>query len=225
VPPLIGVSAFRGADAVPVAVSEDHPREPKHAQPDEHREPALNSVAAKTANRRTTIKEKKTHVRVHLAPFFGETRLNEIDRLMLDRFAAEMFEKTVGKDPSTRTSRNGKLDAPRPLSAKRIKNVMGTLRTILGTAHRWGVLEKLPEFPQIKTVAPTFDFYDATEAALLVASARDDERVLVLFALRTGARAGELLALEWTDVDLRAHQLVSFSKSRSDGFTTNGSLD
>lgn len=182
----------------------------------------LPTYPASAANRRTTIKEKKTHVRVHLAPFFGETRLNEIDRLMLDQFVAEMFEKTVGKDPSTRTSRNGKLDAPRPLSAKRIKNVMGTLRTILGTAHRWGVLEKLPDFPQIKTVAPTFDFYDATEAALLVASAREDERVLVLFALHTGARAGELLALEWTDVDLRAQQLVSFSKSRSDGFTTNG---
>ncbi len=99
---------------------------------------------------------------------------------------------------------------------------MGTLRTILGTAHEWGVLEKLPEFPQIKTVTPTFDFYDATEAALLVGSAREDERALVLFALHTGARAGELLALEWTDVDLRAQQLVSFSKSRSDGFTTNG---
>jgi integrase len=172
------------------------------------------------ANRRTTIKEKKTHVRVHLAPFFGDTRLDKIDRLMLDQFVAEMFEKTVGKDPSARTSRNGTLDAPRPLSAKRIKNVMGTLRTIFGTAHRWSVLEKVPEFPQIKTVAPTFDFYDATEAALLVASARQDEKILVLFALHTGARAGELLALEWTDVDLRAHQLVSFSKSRSDGFTT-----
>ncbi len=61
----------------------------------------LPTYPASAANRRTTIKEKKTHVRVHLAPFFGETRLDEIDRLMLDQFVAEMFEKTVGKDPLT----------------------------------------------------------------------------------------------------------------------------
>jgi hypothetical protein len=77
--------------------------------------------------------------------------LNEIDRLMRDQFVAEMFEKTVGKAPSTRTSRNGKLDAPKPLSAKRIKNVMGTLRTILGTAHRWGVLDKVDDVDTLTT--------------------------------------------------------------------------
>ncbi len=57
----------------------------------------LPTYPVKAGNRRTTIKEKKTHVRVHLKPFFGETPLDAIDRLMLDQFVAEMFEKTVGK--------------------------------------------------------------------------------------------------------------------------------
>jgi integrase len=74
--------------------------------------------------------------------------------------------------------------------------------------------------PQVKCAAPTFDFYDATEAALLVASAREDERTLILFALHTGARAGEQIALEWTDIDTRAHKHVSLRKSRTNGVTS-----
>jgi integrase len=51
--------------------------------------------------------------------------------------------------------------------------------------------------------APSFEFYDASDIALLVASAREDERVLILFAAHTGARAGEQLALESSDIDFR----------------------
>jgi integrase len=56
---------------------------------------------------------------------------------------------------------------------------------------------------------------------LLIASAREDERALLRFALHTGARAGEQLAVEWSDVDAR-NKLVSFSKSSTDGIVTDG---
>ena len=50
-------------------------------------------------NKHTTIREKKTHLKVDLLPFFGSTPLDEIDRMQIDQFVAEMAEKTVGKDP------------------------------------------------------------------------------------------------------------------------------
>jgi integrase len=171
-------------------------------------------------NRHTTIAEKASHLKTHLSPFFGPMPLDEIDRKALERFTAEMLSKTVGKVKGARTSRNGTLAKPRPISLKRVKNILGTLHTILMTAKKWGVLATLPEFPQVKCAAPTFDFYDATEAALLVASAREDERTLILFALHTGARAGEQIALEWTDIDTRAHKHVSLRKSRTNGVTS-----
>jgi integrase len=170
-------------------------------------------------NSHTTITEKTSHLKTHLTPFFGHMPLDTIDRKALDRFVAEMLSKTVGKVKGDRTSRNGKLAKPRPISPKRVKNVLGTLHTVLRSAVQWGVLAKLPEFPQVKCPGRSFDFYDASEAALLVASAREDERTLLMFALHTGARAGEQLALEWTDVDTRAHHHVSFSKSRTNGVT------
>ncbi len=46
----------------------------------------------------------------------------------------------------------------------------GTLETILRSAEEWGVLAVLPKFPQVKCSARAFDFYDATEAARLVAT-------------------------------------------------------
>jgi integrase len=147
--------------------------------------------------------------------------LDEIDRKAMEKFIAKTFEKTVGKTKDKRTSRNGYLDKPRTLSPKRVKNIMGTLHTILNSAYEWGTLAALPRFPVIKCPQPSFDFYDATEAALLVASAREDERVILLFALHTGARAGEQLAVEWTDIDTRAHKQVSIGKSRSNGVTVN----
>jgi integrase len=77
-----------------------------------------------------------------------------------------------------------------------VRNVLATLRTILNTAVEWGALEHLPRFPKIKTTESAFDFYNSEEASLLIASARDDERILLRFALHTGARAGEQLALD-----------------------------
>lgn len=56
----------------------------------------------------------------------------------------------------------------------------------------------------------------AAEARALLALARDDADVglLVTLALGTGARVGELLGLDWSDVDLAAGT-VSIARSRS----------
>jgi integrase len=170
-------------------------------------------------NRHTTIREKRYHLDGHLLPFFGATRLDRIDKLSIDRFVAATLEKTKGKRPEDRTSRNGTLDAPRPLSLKRVKNILATLRKVLVTASEWGVLETRPKFPRIKTPEPSFDFYYADEAVALIGAARNtEERALLHFALHTGARAGEQIALEWGDIDFHS-KVVILRRSSTDGVT------
>jgi integrase len=66
----------------------------------------------------------------------------------------------------------------------------------------------VPEVEWLKAARPDFDFLTFEEAAKLVASADDEWRAMVLVALRTGLRQGELLALRWSDVDLKAGRLV-----------------
>jgi hypothetical protein len=126
-------------------------------------------------NRHSTIVEKESHLRLYLKPAFGNLRLDAIGKEQVDRFYADMTKKG--------------------LSEKSRKNIGGTLRTILGTALEWEVIDKLPKFPKIKVPAPEWDYYNAEESALLLSKARTpEEKALLMFPLRTGARAGEQYA-------------------------------
>jgi hypothetical protein len=61
----------------------------------------------------------------------------------------------------------------------------------------------------VKAPDPKRDFLSPAESMQLLATERDPEkRALLLFALRTGARAGEQLALEWGDIDFANKQVV-----------------
>jgi integrase len=88
------------------------------------------------------------------------------------------------------------------LSPKSIKNIRATLRKVLVSAKAWGYLDAVPELPTVKVPEPGWDFFNGSESEKLLAAARtEEERTLLLFALRTGARAGEQIALEWGDID------------------------
>jgi integrase len=99
--------------------------------------------------------------------------------------------------------------AAKKLSPKSRKNVRATLRRILASAVEWGYLDALPTLPKIKVPDAPWDFFTGTESARLLAAARNpEERLLFMFALHTGARAGEQLAVEWGDVDFRSNLVV-----------------
>jgi integrase len=148
-------------------------------------------------NKPSTIREKKYHLEVHLVPFFETRPLDQIDKENLDRFVAGLVEKD--------------------LSPKRVKNILATLRRILQSALEWKVLRELPAFPKIKVPESGFDFYEKEESDRLIAAARNPmERALFRFAVRTGARAGEQIALEWPSIDFH-NKLVHLRASSTDG--------
>ncbi len=158
-------------------------------------------------NAHTTIKEKRIHLDAHLLPHFGGLPMTDATfaKEALDSFAATMAAKTVGKVKR------------KPLSAKRINNVMATLGRILASAHEWGALATLPRMPKRKVDEPAWDYFNGEETRLAVAATRSaEERALLLFAFRTGARAGEQLAFLWEDLDWHARQVI-FRRSSSDG--------
>lgn len=161
-------------------------------------------------NAHTTIAEKKCHLDVHLLPYFGDTpmTLKAFNAEAIAKFAAAMTEKTVGAKKK------------KPLTAKRINNVLATLSRILNSAVEWGVLPAMPKVTRLKAAESPFDYFVRAESEAVIAKARDaEQRALLMFAFHTGARAGEQLAFEWGQIDWH-NDLIVFRRSRTAGVTT-----
>jgi integrase len=159
-----------------------------------------STYPSSVGNRPSTVEEKEIHLRLHLKPTLG--------RLTLDKIRGEVVGKLVSR-----------LRDESKLKPKTLKNILGTLRRILASAVEWEYLAALPVLPRMKVPQPEWDFLTPEEAqkVLQAAGTRSEEvEVSILFALHTGARAGEQLALQWGDVDFGS-RLVVFRRSSTRG--------
>ena len=91
---------------------------------------------------------------------------------------------------------------------KTVNNVLTVLSMLLKKAVEWGELERLPcvvkLLPNPKKTMGFHDF-DYYERLLTVARQRGtDTFLMVLAGGDAGLRLGEILALEWRDIDLAA---------------------
>ena len=95
---------------------------------------------------------------------------------------------------------------------KTVNNVLTVLSTLLKKAVEWGELERLPcvikLLPNPKKTMGFHDF-DQYERLLTVARKRGtDAYLMVLAGGDAGLRLGEIIALEWRDIDLAARRLT-----------------
>ena len=151
--------------------------------------PTFLDVYARAENKQSEVDAKTRHWKNHIAPFFGKTRLDAIGAEAIARYKAAKLKDEY--DP------------------KSVNNQLAILRRMLAVAAEWGRIAHVPAIKwQLRVPPPTFDFLTFEEAERLVAGANDTSRPMILVALRTGLRHGELLALRWQDVDLVAGRLV-----------------
>ena len=159
--------------------------------------PTLNDFAVRfldgyaKANRLkpSGIASKETVMRVHLVKAFGNTRLDEITTEDVQRLKAALTER-----------------AP-----KTVINILTTLSVVLRTAVEWGVIARVPcAIKLLKAPKGEASFYDFDEFERLVKAAQSDPLALQLVLLggEAGLRCGEMMALEWSDVDLAKRQMT-----------------
>lgn len=149
-------------------------------------------------NKPSVKKERRRIIEQHLIPAFGAMRLDQIGLRDIEKFKADKLAT-----PRSAT------DA-RPISVKRLKNLLGVLSKLFRWAEATGVIDRAPRFLMPKIPPSKFDFLlDDEQARLRAAVANDTQRrAMIDVALDAGLRKGELLGLEWGDVDLVGKTMV-----------------
>jgi integrase len=147
----------------------------------------------------------------YLAPELLAMPLAEITPLHLNREWARLL-KSGGHVRNTK--------APRPMSAKTVRNIAGVVSSAFARAIRWGLVNVNPvtnsEPPRVKKhrgVALT-----PAQQALVLESATSPwcMRAFLEVSAATGCRRGEVLALRWSDiVDGRAIIARSLTQTRT----------
>jgi integrase len=126
----------------------------------------------------------------HLIPALGPRRLDTITNEQVQRLKLALAER-----------------AP-----KTVNNVLTVLSTLLKKAVEWGELDRLPcVIKLLPNPKKTMGFHDfgQYERLLTVARKRDWQAYLmVLLGGDAGLRLGEIIALEWRDVELTARRLT-----------------
>ncbi len=143
---------------------------------------------ARANNKPSEVAAKEWILRLHLVPMFGSKRLDEIRPRDIGRYKAD------------------KLDAG--LTASTINKQLMTLGKLLRVAVEWGVLKSAPKVKRLRAPKPEFDFLDFGEAARLVDAVDPEWRCMVVVALNTGLRLGELMGLRWDDCDLKIGRMM-----------------
>ncbi|MFN7970776.1 MAG: site-specific integrase [Acidobacteriota bacterium] len=165
--------------------------------------PRYMELALANRQKPSAVAAKERLLRVHLLPALGRERLDTIRNERVERLKASLREK-----------------AP-----KTVNNVLTVLSKLLKTAVEWEVLDRMPCVIRLVPVAPSHaSFHDFEDYERLVEKARKDGRntyVAVLLAGEAGLRAGEIRALEWSDVDLeRERPQISVRRSEWYGQVT-----
>ncbi|CAM4063886.1 tyrosine-type recombinase/integrase [Corallococcus exiguus] len=159
-------------------------------------------------NKYSSVISKKQILDDHILPFFGEKLLDVIGPAEIEDFKALLRKKKSGaharKVCATKSALRKRKDVkPAPLSPKTINNVLTVLGKLLVVAKEQQVIQEAPRVKLLGRLAkPAFDFLTFEEADRLVAVADSEWKPLVLVALKAGLRQGELIGLQWSDLDL-----------------------
>lgn len=140
--------------------------------------------------RYSTARNYRHIVRRHLIPFFGSMRLPEIGTAEVQMFLAEKAKRFA------------------PWTVHQLRSV---LSKIFGTAQSWGYLESNPTSKvQMPALVDKRERLTLTpqQVRSLLAELEEPFRTMVLLAVLSGLRRGEIFGLRWKHVDFNERTIT-----------------
>lgn len=134
----------------------------------------------------TTLQNHNIMLRKHILPIFGYRKIKEINVRQGIDFIQKLEEKGLA-----------------PSSIKRIKNI---LNSIFNVALKWEIIQKNPikDVTVPKSRKEDIEIFSEEEIQVLLQVLEKEpprSKVLIKLALSTGMRKGELLGLQWEDIN------------------------
>jgi len=149
----------------------------------------MDGYARANRQKPSGIAAKETIGKLHLIPRLGSRRLNAITTEHVQRLKQHLHDR----------------------SPKTVNNVLTVLSVLLKKAVEWDVIDRLPCVIRLLPIPkPSAGFYDFDEYQRLIHSAKAMDRnahLIVLLGGDAGLRCGEMMALEWRDVDPQKRQV------------------
>lgn len=142
-----------------------------------------------TNNRPQEQRTKMCALRNHILPHFGDLGIGDVGAKDIERFKAKQLD--IG------------------LSAKSINNELSILRKCLVCAADWGHRQAVPVVQWLPLPRPVPRRLASGDLGRLIAAPTAPTwHAMIVLAARTGLRAGELLALQWDDIDVARRLLT-----------------
>ena len=124
-----------------------------------------------------------------IVPFFGHMQICSIKAYHIEQYKAHLQKR--GKSPKT------------------INNRLNVLSTCLNMAYEWLEIRSAPpKIARLKCPPPKTDYLSLDECGLLLSHATGVLREMLLTALRTGMRRGEIIGLQWSSIDWQTQTII-----------------
>lgn len=164
----------------------------------------------------TTYKRYCRMLETRILPYFGHFYINKIRPTDIMKFY-DLLEKDT---QLVRKKGNNGSKTKKPLSGKTILEHHRLLRAMLHKAVYWQLIVSNPadRVQSPKAKKPIRPHYDEDQTRILVDNLEKltgndiKYRVAILLDIFTGARLGELVGLEWSDIDLK-NGIININKS------------
>lgn len=142
-----------------------------------------------TNNKPSDYTIKRYIVNSNLIPYFGDKYIEDIKTYDIEKYKSHLLQQ-------------------KKLSAKSTNNYMSIISGCLKWAKEMEVISDLPTLKLLKVPPQKYDYLTTEETEQLLKNANGIWYEMILVAVKTGLRFGELLALKWEDINFKKSYLT-----------------